>query len=113
MHLVLESVKVLGGTGGGAVWKKHKHAHARKMCPKTKKKEHNICKRGRKKSTSPRRNTGGVKMRPIVPGFKGIVVAARAHTSKGVKLRPFPQMMGATGARFAGPKAAAAHHLHQ
>lgn len=52
-------------------------------------------------------------MRPIVPGFKGIVVAARAHTSKGVKLRPFPQMMGATGARFAGPKAAAAHHLHR
>lgn len=52
-------------------------------------------------------------MRPIVPGFKGIVVAARAHTSKGVKLRPLPQMMGATGARFAGPKAAAAHHLHR
>lgn len=95
MHLVPESVKVLGGTGGGGSVKKRKHAHAKQMCPKTKKKEHSICKRGKKKkSTSPRRNTGGVKKRrPIVPGFKGIVVAARAHTSKGVKLRPFPRMM--------------------
>lgn len=62
--------------------KKKTSTHTQKMCPKTKKKNTAFAIK-KKNKAQVLEETQGVKRRLIVPGFRGIEVASRAHTSKG------------------------------